>query len=86
VGRVTAAPRRLAFWLIVVVGPVSYEVFIPARMREEYDASGSTDAAVARGIGRTARLVTRVALIPFLAFISLASGPQTDVKAEGPAR
>jgi RND superfamily putative drug exporter len=59
---------------------MDYEVFILARMREEYDRTGSTRAAVIRGIGRTGRLVTSAALILFLAFISLASGPQTDVK------
>ncbi|HLH15517.1 MAG TPA: MMPL family transporter, partial [Solirubrobacteraceae bacterium] len=59
---------------------MDYEVFILSRMREEYDESGSTDAAVVRGIGRTGRLVTSAALILFLAFVSLASGPQTEVK------
>jgi putative drug exporter of the RND superfamily len=59
---------------------MDYEVFILSRMREEYDRTGSTDAAVIQGIGRTGRLVTSAALILFLAFISLAAGPQTDVK------
>jgi RND superfamily putative drug exporter len=59
---------------------MDYEVFILARMREEYDATGSTDAAVVRGIARTGRLVTSAALILFLAFVSLASGPETEVK------
>jgi RND superfamily putative drug exporter len=59
---------------------MDYEVFILARMREEYDGSGSTDMAVVRGIGRTGRLVTSAALILFLAFVSMASGPETDVK------
>ncbi len=59
---------------------MDYEVFILARMREEYDNSGSTDTAVVRGIGRTGRLVTSAALILFLAFTSLASGPDTEVK------
>jgi len=59
---------------------MDYEVFILARMREEYDATGSTDTAVIRGIGRTGRLVTSAALILFLAFVSLASGPQTEIK------
>jgi RND superfamily putative drug exporter len=49
-------------------------------MREEYDRTGSTDAAVIRGIGRTGRLVTSAALILFLAFVSMASGPETDMK------
>jgi putative drug exporter of the RND superfamily len=59
---------------------MDYEVFILSRMREEYDRSGSTSVAVIQGIGRTGRLVTSAALILFLAFISMASGPETDVK------
>jgi RND superfamily putative drug exporter len=59
---------------------MDYEVFILARMREEYDATGETNTAVVRGIGRTGRLVTSAALILFLAFVSLASGPETEIK------
>jgi RND superfamily putative drug exporter len=59
---------------------MDYEVFILARMREEYDKTGSTSTAVIRGIGRTGRLVTSAALILFLAFAALASAPETDVK------
>ena len=49
-------------------------------MREEYDATGSTNTAVITGIGRTGRLVTSAALILFLAFASLAAAPETDIK------
>jgi RND superfamily putative drug exporter len=35
---------------------------------------------VIRGIGRTGRLVTSAALILFLSFTSMASGPDTQVK------
>jgi putative drug exporter of the RND superfamily len=59
---------------------MDYEVFILARIREEYDACGDTDEAVVRGIGRTGRLVTSAALILFLAFASLAAAPATEVK------
>ena len=59
---------------------MDYEVFILTRMREEYDATGDTDVAVVRGIGRTGRLVTSAALILFLAFAALGSGPDTSVK------
>jgi RND superfamily putative drug exporter len=59
---------------------MDYEVFILARMREEYDRTGSTETAVIRGIGRTGRLVTSAALILFLAFTSMASAPGTDTK------
>jgi RND superfamily putative drug exporter len=59
---------------------MDYEVFILSRMREEYDRTGSTRLAVVRGIGRTGRLVTSAALILFLAFVAMASGPGTDIK------
>jgi RND superfamily putative drug exporter len=59
---------------------MDYEVFILSRMREEYDRTGSTGEAVVQGIGRTGRLVTSAALILFLAFTSMASGPDTGVK------
>jgi putative drug exporter of the RND superfamily len=59
---------------------MDYEVFILSRMREEYDRTGSTQTAVVQGIGRTGRLVTSAALILFLSFVSMASGPETDVK------
>jgi RND superfamily putative drug exporter len=81
-----AATHSVSAWIPLMVFAflfglsMDYEVFILSRMREEYDSSGSTDAAVVRGIGRTGRLVTSAALILFLAFVSMASGPQTDVK------
>jgi RND superfamily putative drug exporter len=81
-----AATHSVTAWIPLMVFAflfglsMDYEVFILARMREEFDSSGSTDAAVVRGIGRTGRLVTSAALILFLAFVSMASGPETDVK------
>jgi putative drug exporter of the RND superfamily len=59
---------------------MDYEVFILARMREEYDATGSTDLAVVNGIGRTGRLVTSAALILFLSFVAMSTAPDTQVK------
>jgi len=81
----------ITFWLPVVIFAflfglsMDYEVFILARMREEYDKSGSTSAAVVTGIGRTGRLVTSAALILFFAFSALASAPGTDIKVLGTA-
>ena len=81
-----AATGAITSWIPLMVFAflfglsMDYEVFILARMREEYDATGSTDEAVIRGIGRTGRLVTSAALILFLAFVAMASGPETDVK------
>jgi RND superfamily putative drug exporter len=81
-----AATHAITAWIPLMIFAflfglsMDYEVFILARIREEYDASGSTDAAVVAGLGRTGRLVTSAALILFLAFISLSSGPDTDLK------
>jgi RND superfamily putative drug exporter len=76
----------VTFWIPLMVFAflfglsMDYEVFILSRIREEYDKGGSTDEAVVTGIGRTGRLVTSAALILFLAFVALASGPGTDLK------
>jgi putative drug exporter of the RND superfamily len=76
----------VTFWLPLMVFAflfglsMDYEVFILSRIREEYDHGGSTDQAVITGIARTGRLVTSAALILFLSFVALASGPGTDLK------
>ena len=81
-----AETGAVTFWIPLMVFAflfglsMDYEVFILARIREEYDAGASTDDAVVQGIGRTGRLVTSAALILFLAFAALASGPGTDLK------
>jgi RND superfamily putative drug exporter len=80
------ATGAVTFWIPMMVFAflfglsMDYEVFILSRIREEYDAGRSTDEAVIEGIGRTGRLVTCAALILFLAFAALASGPGTDLK------
>lgn len=81
-----SATGSVTFWLPVLIFAflfglsMDYEVFILARMREEYDATGNTGAAVTQGLGRTGRLVTGAALILFFAFLALASAPGTDIK------
>jgi RND superfamily putative drug exporter len=81
-----AATGAVTFWIPLMVFAflfglsMDYEVFILSRIREEYDASRSTNEAVIEGVGRTGRLVTSAALILFLAFAALASGPGTDLK------
>ena len=59
---------------------MDYQVFILSRMREAFDRTGSTDAAVVEGIGRTGRLVTSAALILGLAFVAMSAGPGTEAK------
>jgi len=81
----------ITFWVPVVIFAflfglsMDYEVFILARMREEFDVTGSTTRAVVTGLGRTGRLVTSAALILFFAFAALASSPGTDIKVLGTA-
>jgi RND superfamily putative drug exporter len=81
-----AKTGAVTFWIPLMVFAflfglsMDYEVFILSRIREEYDAGATTDEAVILGIGRTGRLVTSAALILFLAFAALASGPGTDLK------
>ncbi len=59
---------------------MDYEVFILARVREEFDGGRSTTDAVVHGLARTGRLVTSAALILFLAFAALGSGPEVIIK------
>lgn len=59
---------------------MDYQVFIISRMREAYDRTQSTEAAVVEGIGRTGRLVTSAALILALAFVAMSASPGTEVK------
>jgi putative drug exporter of the RND superfamily len=76
----------VAFWAPMTIFAfiyglsMDYEVFILARMREEYERTGSTDEAVVRGIASTGRLVTSAALIVFLAFASMSTADDLDVK------
>jgi RND superfamily putative drug exporter len=80
------ATGAITFWVPISVFAflfglsMDYEVFTLTRVREEYDSGRSTNQAVVEGLGRTGRLVTSAALILFLAFVSLASAPITDVK------
>jgi RND superfamily putative drug exporter len=76
----------VAFWAPMMIFAfvyglsMDYEVFILARMREEYERTSSTNEAVVRGIASTGRLVTSAALIVFLAFASMATADELDVK------
>jgi putative drug exporter of the RND superfamily len=80
------ATGAITMWVPVMVFAflfglsMDYEVFILSRMRESYDATGSTATAVIDGIGRTGRLVTSAALILVLSFLAMSTGPETDIK------
>jgi RND superfamily putative drug exporter len=59
---------------------MDYEVFILTRMREEYDRTRSTNAAVVAALARTGRLVTCAAVILAISFASLSSAPDVVVE------
>jgi putative drug exporter of the RND superfamily len=53
---------------------MDYQVFLMSRIKERYDASGSTHDAVAGGIASTARIITGAALIIVVVFAGFAAG------------
>jgi RND superfamily putative drug exporter len=59
---------------------MDYEVFVLARMREEYDRTRSTDQAVVAALARTGRLVTCAAVVLAISFASLSSAPDVVVE------
>ncbi len=59
---------------------MDYEVFLLVRMREEYDRTQSTAAAVTGALARTGRLVTSAALILAVSFLSLSTNPDLPVR------
>ncbi len=62
---------------------MDYEVFMLTRMREAYDETGDTRAAVSLGLARTGKLVTSAALVLMFAFFVLSTSPGTDIKQFG---
>jgi RND superfamily putative drug exporter len=53
---------------------MDYQVFLLSRIKERYDASGSTTDAVVYGVSSTARLITGAALIIVAVFSGFAMG------------
>ncbi|MGF1429030.1 MMPL family transporter [Kitasatospora sp. LaBMicrA B282] len=83
----TTAP--ITAWVPLFIFPIlfglstDYEVFLVSRIREEYDAGADTREAVARGLGRTARVITAAAAIMVTVFLSVLATPDIAVKAFG---
>jgi putative drug exporter of the RND superfamily len=53
---------------------MDYHVFLLSRIRERFDATGDTEAAITHGITSSARLITGAALIMVAVFAGFASG------------
>ncbi|GLW65348.1 membrane protein [Actinomadura rubrobrunea] len=69
------------FMFALVFGlSMDYEVFLLARIREEYLRSGDPHDSVARGIGATARLITSAALIMIFVFAGFVPQPDPTIK------
>jgi RND superfamily putative drug exporter len=83
------ATHAIRNWVPVIVFAflfgisMDYEVFVLARMREEYDHTRDTRQAIVRSLGRTGRLITCAALILAISFVSLST--VNDIAVEVPA-
>ena len=60
-----------------------YEVFLLARVREEYDASGDNTTAVTAGLQRTGQIITSAALLLIVVLAGLATGQVVFAKIIG---
>jgi RND superfamily putative drug exporter len=76
-------------WVPMIMFPVlfglsmDYEVFLISRIREAYDATKDTRAAVRDGLTRTARVITAAAAIMVVVFLSVMLGADIGVKQLG---
>lgn len=70
--------------LAIIFGLSSdYEVFVVSRIKEEFTRSGEARAAVERGTGHSARVVTAAALIMFSIFVAFMITKDPTIKAIG---
>jgi RND superfamily putative drug exporter len=62
---------------------IDYAVFLLARMREHFDATGEHEEAIRFGLDRTARVITGAALIMMAVFVAFAGAPIATVSQLG---
>src|SRR3954447_6347986 len=76
-------------WLPVIVFifafglSMDYEVFLLSGIKESYDESGDTDAAVADGLQRSGRIITSAAFLILVVFLGFAAGQTLSIKEMG---
>jgi RND superfamily putative drug exporter len=58
-------------------------VFLLSRMKERYDRTGDSDAAVASGLQRSGRIITSAALLVMIVFLGFALGQNLGIKQMG---
>jgi RND superfamily putative drug exporter len=72
------------FLFVILFGlSMDYEVFLLSRIKEEYDQTGDNTASVARGLSRTARVISAAAAIMVVVFLSFVLGADVSVKQIG---
>ncbi len=72
------------FLFVILFGlSMDYEVFLLSRIREEHDRTGDNATAVARGLARTARVISAAAAIMVVVFLSVVFGADVSVKQIG---
>jgi uncharacterized membrane protein YdfJ with MMPL/SSD domain len=72
------------FLFVLLFGlSMDYEVFLLSRIREEYDRTGDNTASVARGLARTARVISAAAAIMVVVFLTVVLGADVSVKQIG---
>ncbi|MER6977332.1 MMPL family transporter [Streptomyces carpinensis] len=83
------ADMPVTTWVPMMMFPLlfglsmDYEVFLISRIREEYERTGDTRTAVARGLARTAKVITAAAAIMIAIFTTALLGPDVSVKQIG---
>ncbi|MGW3655149.1 MMPL family transporter [Streptomyces sp. NPDC005151] len=83
------AAMPVTTWVPMMMFPVlfglsmDYQVFLISRVREEYERTGDTREAVARGLARTAKVITAAAAIMIAVFTTSLLGPDVAVKQGG---
>src|SRR6266851_5258623 len=77
-------PSTPVFLLAALFGlATDYEVFLLARVREEYDATGDNTTAVATGLQRTGQIITSAALLLIVVLAAFATGQVVFAKIIG---
>jgi RND superfamily putative drug exporter len=74
--RVAAIEQWVPLFLFSVLFGLSmdYQVFLLSRIKEEHDRTGDNEAAIGKGIGATAGIITGAALIMLAVFAGFATG------------
>ena len=72
--------------IVIFALAIDYEVFIFARIREEYLRTGSTEAAVTGGLDRTAHVVTGAAVIMMVVFLAFSVSEFASIRDFGIAQ